>query len=1231
MTSTFPYRPVLLVALASLVTLSTARGELVNRWSFNQAAGAAPAGTVFNDSISGMAMTVRGLGATLDGSRIVLPGTTTSGNPDSTISAYLDLPNGIVSSKSSITVEIWASPIASRNWQPLFEFGRMNIAGDGLGAPGEWTGNSAGGPNSQGSDLLGCSMQQGNNLNSQYQVVMVDGGFQSAISSSLATVAGTTYHYVITVQQNGGGTTTAWYRNGALVGTGSTAFPLSSIEDVNNWLGRSQWSANSTSNVAYDEVRIYNHAMSAAEAAASFAAGQNIAAPSAQADAATMHHGQKVRVNVLANDTGSITPATLTVVTPPASGTAVVSGGQILYTHTTGIPAGDSFTYRVSGPGGNSADTLVSISFAATLRIPNTTLNVPSTPPVTSYTTAPAFGALTFTQPINMATVPGDTQRLFVVERPGMIRVIPNVSAASPASSLFLNLSALCASRGETLLTNVDRGLMSMAFHPQHSNAAHVGYRRFFVWYSVAAGGQNYYRISRFTVQAGNANAADTTSETVLIQQLEPNGFHLGTDMHFGNDGYLYVSTGDGGGQNDSRRYGQRIDLDFHCALMRLDVDKLPGNPEPNLHASVPRDAGIARYSVPADNPFVTANPTVTFNGVAIPAANVRTEFFSVGLRNPFRFSVDAPTGEILIGDVGQDAREEINLATNGANFGWSWREGTIAGPNAGEALPGFTYTNPLYEYVIGNGTDQGHSITGGIVYRGANLPALTGAYIFADYLDGHIWSLRRTPSLTVERLTGNAGQVAFATDPSNGDVLMADIQEGRIQRLVAGADTGAFPATLSATGLFADLTDLAPAPGVLPYTPNVSFWSDFAQKRRWFIVPDAVSTMTWSRDGTWTFPNGMIWVKHFDLETTRGNPATAQRIETRLLVKNATGSYGVSYRWNAQQTDAVLVADAGEEFDINVIENSNPRVQHYRIPSRGECVSCHNPGAGHALSFNTRQLNRVGDMNGFVSNQLTLLQLAGYFSNTPEPPNLLPRHLRADETQFPVEARVRSYLAVNCANCHAAGLNIAPASWDAGAHLPLADTLLINGPATQNGGNAANRLIVPGDTAHSIVLNRVAATNGFTRMPPLGSNELDATGIALLTEWITTALPARQSYADWRLANFGSASSPEGVPDFDADSDGSVNAQEFLAGTAPHDGGSFLLPQPTAAGSSVTLDFSLPANRSWQIETSADLATWTSWNTPGNAGLPHPGGPVSITGPRTSGSQFFRLRLWEN
>ena len=1221
--------------LVSCLLIGAAPAALVNRWSFNQPAGSAPAGTVFPDSVAGLPMTVRGLGATLNGSRIVLPGTTTGAFADSAISAYLDLPNGIVSSKSSITVEMWAAPITARNWQPLFEFGRMDIAGDGLGAPGEWTGLGAGAPpaNTQGSDLLGCSLHQGTNLNSQLQVVMINGGFQSNLPGTFATTLNTTYHYAITVQGNGATCSTAWYRNGVVAGTGSTPFALSAIEDVNNWIGRSAWSGNSATNASYDEVRIWNHAFSPAEVTASQAAGPNasFAPPVLQPDSATLHHLQKVRVNVLANDAAGANPATVEVVTPPASGTATVAAdGRILYTHTNGTPAGDSFTYRANSASGFSAPVAVTLTFPTSLRIPNSSLNVPATPPVTTYTTVNAFPSLTFPQAINMATIPGDAQRLFVVQRPGTIRVIPNVAA--PTSLEFLNLAALCTSRGERLAASapgdVDRGLMSMAFHPQHQDNTHVGYRRFFVWYSVQAGGQFYYRVSRFMVQAGNANAADTASERVLIQQLDPNGFHLGTDMHFGTDGYLYVSSGDGGGQNDTRRYGQRIDLDFHCAMLRLDVDRLPANAEPNTHPSVPLYAGVAAYKVPADNPWETTNATVTFNGVTLPAGNVRSEFFAIGLRNPFRFSIDAPTGDIWLGDVGQSAFEEINLITSGGNYGWSWREGAIAGPNAGEALPGFTYTNPLHQYAVGVGEYVGRSVTGGIVYRGTNLPDLTGAYIFGDYEDGgNIWALRRTPSVTVARLTGNQGQTAFIADPSNGDVLMADIQEGRIQRLVAGGSGGNFPATLSETNLFADLTDLAPAPGVTPYEVRVPFWSDHAIKTRWFVMPDAVSTMTWSRDDPWTYPDGTIWVKHFDMEMTRGNPATRQRIETRLLVKNAAGSYGVSYRWNAAQTDATLVPDGGENIALNIIEGVTPRVQNYRIPGRAECLACHNPQAGHALSFTTRQLNLAANIHGFSGNELTLLHNAGYFSNTPESPNLLPHHVAAGATQYSLEARVRSYLDVNCANCHRSGGPATP-SWDARAHLSLAATQILNGHATNNGGDPDNRLIVSGDLLRSIILNRVAVTNGFTRMPPLGSNELDHASIALLTDWISNALPAHRTYYQWRLAQFNSDDSPESEPNADADLDGADNLSEYLAGTNPRSGASFLALEFTAPG---TLRFTVPANRPWQIESSTDLFNWSPLDVPGNNGIPRNGAATVLNGLLPDTRRNFRLRLWEN
>jgi mono/diheme cytochrome c family protein len=315
----------------------------------------------------------------------------------------------------------------------------------------------------------------------------------------------------------------------------------------------------------------------------------------------------------------------------------------------------------------------------------------------------------------------------------------------------------------------------------------------------------------------------------------------------------------------------------------------------------------------------------------------------------------------------------------------------------------------------------------------------------------------------------------------------------------------------------------------------------------------------------------------------------------------------------------------------VNVTVSGSPYVQQWQIPSRAACLACHTPQAGHALSFNTRQLNLTNIINSFAGNQISVLHAGGCFANPPESPNLLPRHLRPDETTYPVEARVRSYLAVNCAYCHKAGGTGAPAMWDGRPELTLDQTGLINGVAANNGGNPANKLVVPGDTVHSIVLNRVAVTNGFTRMPPLGSNELDQTNIALLTDWIAAQLPNRQTYDQWRLDKFGSPSSPEGEPNEDADGDSRTNRDEFLAGSLPLDGGSFLNAQPVVGTSSVTLTFQLPANRSFQVEQSTNLSTWTLWDIPGNGGLPVAGGAVSITGPVAGSECFFRLRIREN
>jgi uncharacterized repeat protein (TIGR03806 family) len=870
-------------------------------------------------------------------------------------------------------------------------------------------------------------------------------------------------------------------------------------------------------------------------------------------------------------------------------------------------------------------------------RVANPTLNVPAAPPQVAFSLATAFGG--FTNPVALASPPGDTRRLFVCQKGGLLRLVGDVTAPAPSVTTFLDLPALLSSRGESLATNGEQGLLAVAFHP-----AHAANRRFFIAYSVQKGGSKYQRLSRFTTRATNPNLADPASEVILIEQFDEQVYHNAGDLHFGPDGYLYHSLGDEGGSNDGYDNSQTITRDFFSAILRLDVDlegdEIAGgdpaapddaNLPPNPHPAIPLHGGRPAFEVPADNPFVGAT---SFLGAPVDPALVRTEFWATGFRNPWRMSIDPATGELWVGDVGQGTREEIDLVVKGGNYGWAFREGTHPGYKAAAAPPDFDtlyHQPPIHDYP----RSAGNAVVGGIVYRGTRISSLHGAYIFADYAKGNVWSLVRNPTgpPTVTRLTGEVGIAALGRDPSNGDVLLADYG-GDILRLTSAPVAGSFPATLSQTGLFSNLADLSPAPSVVPYSVNLPFWSDHALKRRWFAIPDGSSTMSWSRDGSWTFPAGQIWVKHFDLELERGNPATAKRLETRLLVKTASGAYGVSYRWNEAGSDATLVPDPGVAIDVAVDVDGTPRLQRWQIPSRAECMACHTPQAGHALSMDTRQLN-LDPGNG---NQLVELQQAGYFSKPPDSPNLLPRLVRPDEDAFPIEARVRSYLAANCAFCHRAGGSAAPAEWDGRPGTTLAATGLIDGlPASDSGSfDPLLRLVVPGDSARSILLHRVAASPGFSRMPPFGSNELDHDAIELLTEWIDDELPDRRTYDQWCAEHFPpppplALSTHATAPDDDPDADGASNLDEFLALTDPLSGASFLRPRVDAGPDQITVSCEVPANRSVLIECSEELGTWQRWDVPGNHGLPHAGGLFQLGGPRTAARQFFRIRLTEN
>ncbi len=938
-------------------------------------------------------------------------------------------------------------------------------------------------------------------------------------------------------------------------------------------------------------------------------------------DTITLHHGTKAGIPVLRNDSGLIPPASVAVVSPPAYGSATPTpDGRILYIHTNGMPATDVFTYRVNDLVGlPSTAATVTVNFSTDLRIPNTTVAMPATPPPVSYSVADAFPGITFTTPTSMESPPGDTNRLFVAERRGQIHVITGIGSASPQKSLFLDISSRVDEFGFNEL-----GMKGIAFHPGFLTNRYV-----FVTYCHWDGTNRRVRLSRFTANNDNPITANPSSELILINQKNDLDVHNINDIVFGPDGYLYLGIGDEGFSGnpgaDGLNNSQRIDKDLWSAILRIDPDKRPGNLAPNPHEGIPLDGGNARFAIPADNPFLGAT---SFNGLAVSPSLVRTEFFAVGLRNPWQFSFDSLTDELWVADVGNDLWEEVTIMPPGSNGGWVFFEGNATGPRPDRIPPnGFTYQRPVWTYPHGNGTFQGFSITGGFVYRGSKYPGLYGRYLCGDYVSGNLWTIERTVGATnVTRIAGETGIVQFGLNPANGDILMLDLNNNTVRRLVASTTGAVFPETLTETGFFADLTDLAPNPGVIAYEPNLSFWSDHAIKSRWFVITNTTDRIGPEREGPWHYPAGMMWVKHFDLELDRGNPATAQRIETRVLVRTTNGAYGVSYQWNSNGTEAVLAPDAGVEFDLSITNNGLVEVQRWLIPSRAQCLACHLPSAGHSLSFNTRQLNCPGAIAGVTNNFIALLDQAGYTSNSLGNPAQLPRHVRPDETEYSLEVRARSYLAVNCGYCHTGPQSPVPGAWDGRAFVKLDQTGTILVPASSNGGDPDNRLIVPADVNHSIIWNRIAATNGFSRMPPLGSTELDAANIQLLADWISGELASRQLFAQWQVVHFGATNALNAARGDDPDLDGRSNEEEFLTYTDPNDPGSFWTGWIDEAG--VTHDL---ANRKVTVEVSTNLNDWLFWNVPANDALPIASGQArTITLPTNEPTAAFRFVVEE-
>ena len=765
-------------------------------------------------------------------------------------------------------------------------------------------------------------------------------------------------------------------------------------------------------------------------------------------------------------------------------------------------------------------------------RLPNTTLQMPQVPQSFGYKTERAFGTLTFSSPVAVRSVPGETNRIFVVEQTGRIFAITNL--AVPNKTLFLDLS-------KRIAANDAEGLFGLAFHPGYATN---GY--FYLCYNLdttsPAGSGRHYRVARFQLSADNPNAGLTNSELPLITQKNRTAARTCNDLAFGPDGYLYIAVGWISSTTYPANHSQRIDGDLEGGILRIDVDNRPDSLSPHPHA-----ASSTNYAIPRDNPFVEAT---AFNGAPVDSTQVRTEYYATGLRNPWRMSFDTATGLLYCGDAGEAQREEIDIIVKGGNYGWAFREGTINGPGASLKPPGLVMIDPIHEYRHVGGFSV---VIGGVVYRGDRLPQLQGSYIFGDSITANIWALRYagTGAVSSQKLLSEASIVAYGTDPSNGDLLLVNYT-GSIKRLIYSTNLVGtpLPPTLADTGAFADLKTLTPAAGIVPYQLNVPFWSDNAHKTRWFSLPNPSQTIVPSAEAHWLFPTGTVWIKHFELELTNGVPESTRRLETRFLVRNSEGVYGVTYRWGDSLTNAALVSADGLDEEFEIAEGGVKRTQTWHYPSRVECLTCHTPLAGLTLGFNTQQLNRDSDYGGVLENQIRALNDAGYFQTPLSGLHTLPALAHATNDASSLDYRVHSYLAANCAQCHQPG-GIGRGSFDARITTPLSEAGIIDGSLLNDLGDSQNRVVQPGSLEKSVLFSRLANL-GERHMPPLATSVLNPEALNLLSAWITNGLAGHQSYADWQIAHFGSTNAPNTTPGADADGDGAVNQLEYLTGSNP-------------------------------------------------------------------------------
>ena len=689
-------------------------------------------------------------------------------------------------------------------------------------------------------------------------------------------------------------------------------------------------------------------------------------------------------------------------------------------------------------------------------------------------------------------------QRVFVAEQVGRIYTFQVTEDGLTNRTLFMNIR-------EQVFSGQDSGMLGLAFHPEYNQSGSPNAAYFYVFYTAIVDEVHYQRLSRFSGTA----TGDPSSELIMFEQELGPTLHRGGGLLFGEDGFLYVAIGDLGYMEQS----QNIDEMLAGGILRIDVD-MQGGSVSHAPRRTLSDVGLGvsgiGYYIPNDNPFLNEN------------GDVFEEYYTLGSRNPHRMTIDRETGIIYIGNAGSngvDIREEVNILQKGGNYGWPFREGTIDHPEYMERPAEIlgTLVDPLHEYPKAEGNC---AVIGGYVYRGSQFPDLYGKYIFTDYCGKRIWAMDvdQGPTAEKEELTTIAFNPYTFGQDADGELYIG--VEGwqpilKLKKSEGNGEGREIPELLSETGAFVNLATLEPAAGVIPYGITAPLWSDGAEKFRWVAIPNdgshdtSAEKITFSEESDWAFPQGTVFVKHFEIPLDEANPSVMRRLETRFLVHGEDGIYyAFTYRWNPAGTDAVLV-EQGQTETLSITDpNGVTRSQDWYYPGQSDCQACHTPASGYVLGPKTRQFNSdiLYPVTGRMGNQLESLNHIGAFEPAIDI-NSLPNVLTSKnitDASASLEDRVRSYLDSNCAGCHRPGGGTRSVI-DLRMQVDMDSTGLINGETLDALGITGAKIVVPGEPDKSILYQRISQVGNSQAMPPLAKNKLDTVAVAVIRDWINS------------------------------------------------------------------------------------------------------------------------------